>query len=123
MRIAQFYCLLAVYTYMGLSKSGAELAVHVSDKLLHFSGYVIFIISAMIAYRKRHRLMFILLFGYSVMIELIQYFLPYRSFELMDIVANVSGLIVGSLLWTGGKRFITRNSVIPESDFPANDQR
>lgn len=123
MRVVQFYCLLAVYTYMGLSRSGAELAVTVSDKLLHFSGYVIFIISAMIAFRIRHIYIFILLFAYSVLIELIQYFLPYRSFEGLDILANLSGLIVGSILWTGGKRFITRTTNTPERDRPADDQR
>ena len=108
---------------MGLSKSGAELAMDVSDKLLHFSGYVLFIISAMIAYQKRLGLMFILLFAYSVMIELIQYFLPYRSFEVMDILANVSGLITGTLLWMAGKRIIMRKRGISESDLPADEQR
>ena len=123
MKIAQFYCLLAVYTYMGLSKSGAELAVSVSDKLLHFSGYVIFIISAMIAYRMRHGLIFILLFAYSVLIEIIQYFLPYRTFEVMDIPANLSGLVAGSLLWLGGKHLIMHIRGVPKCDLPADEQR
>ena len=122
MRIAQFYCLLAVYTYMGLSRSGAELATTLSDKLLHFSGYVIFIISAMLAFRKRLGIMFILLFAYSVVIEITQYFLPYRTFEFMDILANLSGLVFGSILWVGGKRIITRISTIPDNDYPPDDQ-
>lgn len=122
MRIAQFYCLLAVYTYMGLSRSGSELTSVASDKLLHFSGYIIFIISAMFAFKKHHGFLFILLFSYSVMIEVIQYFLPYRTFESMDILANLSGLTVGSILWLGGRRIITRCSESHTNNMPDNEQ-
>ena len=121
MRIFLFYCLLAVYTYLGLSRSGAELTTVASDKLLHFSGYVIFILVAMFAYRKRHARLFLLLFAYSVLIEVIQYFLPYRSFEVMDILANLSGLVVGSGLWLAGKWIIARLTGAPERDIPTDD--
>jgi len=120
-KIVQFYCLLAVYTYMGLSRSGADLSIVASDKLLHFAGYVVFIISAMVAFRIRLGFMVLLLFTYSVLIEIIQYFLPYRTFEGMDIIANLTGLIVGSVLWVGGKRIMLRMTAIPESDSAADE--
>ncbi len=34
------------------------------------------------------------LFAYGVLIECIQYFLPYRDFSLLDIVADTLGLVV-----------------------------
>ena len=40
---------------------------------------------------KNKTAMFIVLFG--IFIEIIQYFLPYRSFNLFDILANLSGVI------------------------------
>ena len=123
MRIVQFYCLLAIYTYMGLSRSGADLTIVASDKLLHFTGYVVFIISAMVAFRIRLGFIFILLFAYSVLIEIIQYFLPYRTFEGMDILANLAGLIVGSILWVAGKRITRRMTEIPEGESTADEQR
>ena len=122
MKIAQFYCLLALYTYMGLSRSGAELTTIASDKLLHFSGYVVFIISAMLAYGKRRSfiLLFTLLFAYSVLIECIQYFLPYRTFDVRDILANLAGLIVGSIIWFVINRFVGGTQGTTEDDAPAN---
>ena len=122
MRIAQFYCLLALYTYMGLSRSGMELTTYASDKLLHFSGYVIFIISAMLAYGKRRSFVFLfmLLFAYSVLIECIQYFLPYRSFEVKDILANLAGLSVGSVIWFVVTRFADRHQSGTDDDAPAD---
>ena len=40
---------------------------------------------------KNKTAMFIVLLG--IFIEIIQYFLPYRSFNLFDILANLSGVI------------------------------
>lgn len=108
---------------MGLSRSGADLATTLNDKLLHFTGYIIFIISAMIAFRIRHGYIFICLFAYSVMIEVIQYFLPYRTFSVMDILANLAGLFAGSVMWMTGKRIIAGFSGTPEGDFPDDEQR
>lgn len=75
------------------------------DKLVHFFLYfflVIVIIRALIlsnlsTFLKKRNYLFA--FGYAfflgVCIELIQYFLPYRSFEYVDILFNILGSIVG----------------------------
>lgn len=122
MKIAQFYCLLVLYTFMGLSRSAMVLTSIASDKLLHFSGYAVFIISAMLAYGKRRSLvfLFVLLFAYSILIECVQYFLPYRSFEVKDILANLAGLAAGSVIWFGITRYIDKTPSNTDDDAPAN---
>lgn len=105
MKKIQFYTILTVFTCLGLTNNISELTEVVNDLILHFAGYVVLIISALLAYDKHHVHMFILLFIYSAMIEIIQYFLPYRTFSELDILANLSGLIIGSILWIGFKQF------------------
>jgi VanZ family protein len=38
------------------------------------------------------------LFGYSVLIEIFQHFIPNRGFSLLDILANTVGLLCGLAL-------------------------
>lgn len=37
----------------------------------------------------------------ALLIEGIQYYLPYRSFNMYDVIFNVVGLLTGYLLFTG----------------------
>ncbi len=67
--------------------------------LFHILGYGVFCFFALlynITY-QRHSLFIILLFIsiYSIILEVIQYFLPYRSFNLYDILASLIGVTVG----------------------------
>lgn len=67
--------------------------------LFHILGYGVFCFFALlynITY-QRHSLFFILLFIsiYSIILEVIQYFLPYRTFNLYDILASLIGVAVG----------------------------
>jgi len=41
---------------------------------------------------------------YGVAMEVVQYFLPYRSFSLGDMAANTLGAFLGCLLYMKGKR-------------------
>ena len=67
--------------------------------LFHILAYGIFCFFALmynITY-QRHSLFIILLFIsiYSIILEVIQYFLPYRTFNLYDILASLIGIAVG----------------------------
>jgi VanZ family protein len=81
-----------------------------SDKLVHA---VIYGITSIFVYRRCSRLTiparaFYLSFAlsavYGAAMELIQYFLPYRSFSLGDITANTVGAFCGSILYMKGKK-------------------
>ena len=67
--------------------------------LFHILGYGVFCFFALlynITY-QRHSLVIMLLFIsiYSIILEVIQYFLPYRTFNLYDILASLIGVAVG----------------------------
>lgn len=71
--------------------------------LFHIFAYGLFCFFALlynITY-QRHSLLIILLFisVYSIILEAIQYFLPYRTFNLYDILASLIGIAVGAVLF------------------------
>lgn len=81
----------------------ASLGLSFSDKIFHFLIYGILSVTATNVFllkKKRHphflSLAYAFLFG--LFIELVQSFLPYRSFELVDIAANFLGGILGCLI-------------------------
>lgn len=71
--------------------------------LFHILAYGIFCFFALmynITY-QRHSLFIMLLFIsiYSIILEVIQYFLPYRTFNLYDILASLIGVAVGVVFY------------------------
>ena len=73
------------------------------DKITHFFLYFIFsfLVSNTLALKDyRHNCIkgFFYVFIIGVMIEIIQYFLPYRSFELLDIFSNSFGALLGTFI-------------------------
>lgn len=71
------------------------------DKIIHFIAYCILVILSIYAYKKINKVYFksfIYAFSLGIFIELIQYFLPYRFFELADVVVNGLGAIFGVVI-------------------------
>ena len=72
-----------------------------SDKVLHF---VIFAITALLIHLSFERLSIwsLLAFGtiYGLILEVIQIYIPGRSFELMDLLSDIGGTLIGSLAFT-----------------------
>jgi glycopeptide antibiotics resistance protein len=71
--------------------------------LFHILAYGVFCFFALlynITY-QRHSLFIMLLFIsiYSIILEVIQYFLPYRTFNLYDILASLIGVAVGVVFY------------------------
>jgi len=70
----------------------------------HIVGYFVAALLCYFAY-KREGTLFILMFGfliffYSFAIEALQFFLPYRTFNIKDVVANASGIILFTIIWS-----------------------
>ncbi|MFH1768970.1 MAG: VanZ family protein [Candidatus Omnitrophota bacterium] len=57
------------------------------------------------------RISFIYAFSWGIIMELIQYYLPYRSFEWKDILSNLLGCILGIYLYVIRRRKIVKVSV------------
>ena len=104
----QFYLLLGIYTWLGVAPADTTILGSYNDKLMHFTGYVILMNSCLFAYgtQPRKAVMFSMLLLYSFMIEVIQYFLPYRDFSLLDLLANGLGLITGQVLGLSAARLL-----------------
>jgi VanZ family protein len=92
--------LLVIYTYFGLTPHPEQtIGTDFNDKLMHFGGYVIAALSMSVAIPKSaiwQRGIFLIM--YSIAIEIGQHFMPPRTFDVLDIVANASGVIVGLIL-------------------------
>lgn len=73
------------------------------DKVIHFFVYLIFsfLLSNTLALnrQKYSRLKgFLYTFGIGLAMEALQYFLPYRSFEVFDVFSNTLGALLGTFM-------------------------
>ena len=76
------------------------------DYLIHFCSFLIFIPLYFIdikqdspIFSKKSVLKYLLIVGSSaILFECIQYFLPYRTFNPMDLISNLTGAIIGTII-------------------------
>lgn len=97
--VSQFYALLFVYTYLGLTPHPEQSVPVFNDLLMHFAGYSVAAVSISFArpyWPIWQRILFLLV--YSIAIEIAQHFHPPRTFSLMDILANAGGILLGLAL-------------------------
>ena len=97
LRISQFWIFFCFCTWLSLSPAPPDVLLSYSDKLLHAVGYCALFLSARLAYPAPPFLARTLigLFGYSILIEILQHFIPHRGFSWFDILANAGGLLLG----------------------------
>jgi len=73
------------------------------DKIVHFLGFACLLLLAFAAskhlsfWRGVGALVYVVIFG--AVIEFVQYYIPYRTFNPVDIFANFGGVVFGALLW------------------------
>lgn len=92
----QLALLLLLYTYLGLTSSSGPHMPQYNDKLMHFLGYGVAglsITAALPGWPVWQRLLALLV--YSTGIEVLQHFMPPRTFSLGDMLANVTGALLG----------------------------
>lgn len=97
--VLQFYCLIAIYTYFGLTPHPETIVGNFNDLLMHFSGYFVAVFSISAARPQWpwwQKALFLIL--YSIAIEIAQHFHPPRTFSLSDIVANSAGVVLGLIV-------------------------
>lgn len=94
--ITQFYSLLTLFTYLGLTPHPENSVPMFNDLLMHFCGYAVAGIS--ISFARPYWPLWqraALLIAYSIAIEIAQHFHPPRTFSGMDILANSIGVFLG----------------------------
>jgi VanZ family protein len=73
------------------------------DKVLHFFGFVILIILLLLTFEyynlsNKYVAVFLIALGIGILIEAVQLGIPGREFSLLDIAADVIGIVAGSVL-------------------------
>ena len=99
-----FFGLIGIYLILGVIPLSGELTANNKDLLFHGMAYCLLMTIAILAFQQIGRPFKLLLglFAYSMIIEFIQHFLPYRSFSVLDLLANGVGLVLGwglACLW------------------------
>jgi VanZ family protein len=97
--LVQFLVLLVVFIYLGLTPSPENSIPMFNDKLMHCSGYFVAGVSISFAFPRwsfLQRAAFLII--YSIGIEICQHFMPPRTFDVYDICANTTGVLVGLAL-------------------------
>ena len=76
-----------------------ESSVNLSDKFLHFGCFLYLTIILWLSriINKEFWVCAIVL-GYGILIEIVQIYIPYRSFEFLDIFADFLGILAGNFL-------------------------
>ncbi len=101
--ITCFYVIyIFVITYLSLTPIEHKISVSILDwdKASHLTAYLL-----LAMFVKRVHLKFsyltcvITCFSYSFVMECIQYFIPNRQFEILDMLANLLGAILGAVLY------------------------
>jgi VanZ family protein len=97
--VLQFYCLIAIYTFLGLTPHPESIVGSFNDLLMHFVGYFIAAFSISLARPQWpwwQQAMFLIV--YSTAIEIAQHFNPPRTFSVADMLANSAGVFLGLIV-------------------------
>lgn len=84
---------LGLTSWQAVIQNGIQQPFTYGDKALHFLAFYILAVLVDFSFPNRRFgvLKIIMLFGYGVAIEFVQSFLPYRSAETADVVADMLG--------------------------------
>lgn len=87
---------LAVVTYLATTRLNYPIVQELNDKVSHvFAFYVLALLLDFSFPKSRFGASQVLaLMGYGLLIEIVQYFLPYRTFSLYDWAADGAGLAI-----------------------------
>lgn len=98
--IAQFFLALVIYFYASIFRGGGQGTSILIPIILHVGGNVLITLSFFVAFGRkieiRSALMALIIC--ALVAEIGQAFNPVRTFDISDIVANVSGVIIGLFL-------------------------
>ena len=103
---------IAALSVIPYSKNGiASLQLTESGMVLHFVGY--FVASSLCYWAFRKETLFFILFScfsiflFSVVLEIVQLYLPYRTFNPKDIAANALGIFFFFAIWLVRKKLVS----------------
>ncbi|GAB6077202.1 VanZ family protein [Desulfurobacterium crinifex] len=93
-----FYLYSIILTVLSVIPASPQIGK--TDKLNHFLAFFLFVILLRSSYKVTSLQGIILSITFGAVIEIIQLFIPYRSGEVLDLVADGIGAILGSTLFS-----------------------
>ena len=101
--IISFYVLYVfIITYLSLTPIEHKIPENIWDwdKASHFTAYLLLAIFVKkVHIRFSYLTSVITCFSYSFAIECIQYFIPNRQFDVLDMLANLLGTVLGTMIY------------------------
>jgi len=89
--------LVLVISFLSLQPKDGPIEIEINDKLGHFLAYSALTLNAGLVFSKR-AWVGVLIFGYSLMLESLQNFIPGRIFSIYDLIANTAGVLFGTTI-------------------------
>lgn len=91
-----FFIILALSAYLSLTPVQHPVITTLWDKLNHFLGYFLLYATLDLGFATAEKLAakVLLVLGYSLLLEIIQHFVPNRDFSLLDMLANGLGILL-----------------------------
>ena len=88
---------IILISFFSIQEIEVEPSVNFVDKLLHFSWFLyLTIISWLSRIIYKELWLYVIVLAYGILIEIVQIYIPYRSFEFLDIFADFLGILAGS---------------------------
>ena len=91
------YVIVILFLATSVNNSGVDTG---GDTANHILAFIVYAILFHLSFKKSYIYLFISGLFFGSIIELIQYFLPYRSCDFKDLVMDLIGLIIGFFIAT-----------------------
>ena len=90
---------ISIVTILSVQEVNIESSVNYLDKALHFLCFsYLTLITWLSRILNKDLHVYVIVLAYGILIEIVQRFLPYRSFEYLDIFADFVGVIAGLII-------------------------
>ena len=91
-----FFALLFIISYIAFLPNYNALPemASLSDIFNHFIAFFVLALFLDLAYVPKYKILIISLLLYGLFIECVQYFLPNRAFDLLDVLVDSSGIFI-----------------------------
>ena len=87
---------ILLISILSIQEIEIQSSVNFSDKLLHFFCFLyLTIITWLSRIIYKELWLYVIVLAYGILIEIIQIYIPYRSFEFLDIFADFLGILAG----------------------------
>ena len=88
-----------IITILSIHEVNLESSTNFLDKALHFLCFTyLTLITWLSRFLSKDLHVYVIVLAYGILIEIVQRFLPYRSFEYLDIFADFVGIIAGLMI-------------------------